>query len=149
MTDGLALLNQKREQRRRSIPPPRHPAAPLPSAPPNEGVLPLRQEVVDKRDALVELRVDQQPTGSAVAMPDEGETELYRSTIYFGQAEDRFLEEVRGVARRSKPKVDATRSAVVRLAVKRLLNELSPSQVVEELRPQSPRDSTAPGRKRL
>lgn len=142
MTDGLALLNQKREQRRRRIPPPLHPAPP-PLDPPG---IPAGDAV----EAHTRIRENQEGLASTPIKPSSsGLGELYRSTIYFGSQEDDFLEEVRASARHLKPKVDATRSAVVRLAVKRLMADLTPAEVVNELRRQIPPGSTSPGRKRL
>lgn len=147
MTDGLALLTQQREQRKRSIPPPRHPARPVVRSVPDRVSEAAPESAPAPRDAA------ENPPQNAPAAPAEPTladlTELYRSTIYFGQAEDRFLEDVRTVARRAKPKVDATRSAVVRLAVKRMLSDLTPEQVVDELRAQAPPNTGTPGRRRL
>jgi hypothetical protein len=150
MTDGLALLTQQREQRKRSIPPPRHPARPavrsLPSHAPEDPPEPALDAPTP--DAVADSPSNSEPA-PAPEPTHEDLTELYRSTIYFGQAEDRFLEDVRTVARRAKPKVDATRSAVVRMAVRRMLADLTPGEVMDALRAQAPQNTGAPGRRRL
>lgn len=164
MTDGLALLTQQREQRKRSIPPPRHPARPAVRSLPDHAPEMAPEPALDPRasDAVADSPSNSEPAPAAqpthgvgvgvevgVGVGDEDLTELYRSTIYFGQAEDRFLEDVRTIARRLKPRVDATRSAVVRLAVRRMLADLTPGEVVDELRAQAPQNTGAPGRRRL
>ena len=50
-------------------------------------------------------------------------------------------------ARSARPRVDATRSAVIRFALTRLADELDPAQVVAELQRSAARH-TGPGRKR-
>lgn len=61
--------------------------------------------------------------------------ELVKKTIYLSTREDDFLENVYLAGRRAAAgKVDANRGAVVRLALRRLESELSPEQIVEEIR---------------
>lgn len=61
--------------------------------------------------------------------------ELVKKTIYLSTREDDFLEDVYLAGRRAPGgKVDANRGAVVRLALRRLEGELSPEQIVEEIR---------------
>src|SRR5450759_280008 len=144
---------------RRHIPPTRNPVSVESSseAPGASGSV-----VVDEQEPLTDKTAPAAPSPPQHAgqrplrvtrvpkdIPPVGLGDLYRSTIYFNEAEDSFLEDVRGAARRSKPKVDASRSAVVRLAVKRLLAELSAAQVVDELRRQGPHAEATRGRKRL
>ena len=161
MTDGIAAMKDKAAQRR-NVPPTRNPVSVKSSMAPgaSESVVVDGQEPLTDKMSLAApeptpplppqhaskrpLRVTKAPEDT----PPVELGDLYRSTIYFNEAEDAFLEDVRGAARRSKPKVDASRSAVVRLAVKRLLADLSASQVVDELR-QGPHAETTRGRKRL
>jgi hypothetical protein len=78
----------------------------------------------------------------------EALTELSKVSIYLDRSTDSYLESVRTEARSATPRVDTTRSAVVRLALNRLARELTPAEVVEELQ----RNAAAynrPGRKRL
>ncbi len=68
-------------------------------------------------------------------------------TFYVDQAMDRYLEDVRIQGLTSRPKVDVSRSAVVRLALRRLREEMDPDQVKTLLAAQ-PTDPTKTGRKR-
>jgi len=61
--------------------------------------------------------------------------ELVKKTIYLSTREDDFLEDIYLAGRRAPGgKVDANRGAVVRLALRRLESELSPDQIVDEIR---------------
>ena len=77
----------------------------------------------------------------------EALNELSEVSIYLDRRTDSYLESVRTQARAETPRVDTTRSAVVRLALNRLARELSPAEVVEELRSSAATDNR-PGRKR-
>lgn len=79
---------------------------------------------------------------------DKGIAELTKVSLYLDLCTDMYLETVRTHARKSQPRVDATRSAVVRLALKRLASDLSPAEVVEELQSKAAVHSGR-GRKRL
>jgi hypothetical protein len=74
--------------------------------------------------------------------------ELVKTTIHFGSEEDRFLDEVNFAGKRARPKVDASRSAVARLALRRLAEQMTSDEIVDELRRRAP-TATATGRKRL
>lgn len=74
-------------------------------------------------------------------------TELTKVSIYLDETTDNFLETIRTAARFAKPRVDATRSAVVRLALNRLAQQLHPSDLVAELQRKAA-THTGPGRKR-
>ena len=78
---------------------------------------------------------------------DAGGSKLAKVSIYLDEGTDVYLETVRGAARATKPRVDATRSAVVRLALNRLADQLSPGEVVAELQ-RNAAGHTGPGRKR-
>ncbi|MHA7648443.1 hypothetical protein ACX9NE_02725 [Mycobacterium sp. ML4] len=73
--------------------------------------------------------------------------ELTKVSIYLDEPTDTFLETVRTAARFAKPRVDATRSAVVRLALTRLAEQLHPSDLIAELQRKAA-THTGPGRKR-
>jgi hypothetical protein len=68
-------------------------------------------------------------------------------SIYLDDTTDASLETVRAAARATKPRVDATRSAVVRLALNRLAEQLTPAEIVAELQ-RSAAAHNGPGRKR-
>jgi hypothetical protein len=74
-------------------------------------------------------------------------TDLTKVSIYLDEPTDTYLETVRAAARTAKPRVDATRSAVVRLALNRLADQLGPAEVVAELG-RNAAGHTGPGRKR-
>lgn len=135
--DSLTAMRSKSTTSRRTIPPPRHqprrtpvdmPAAPSPataSEPPKA-----------------------QPAAPAPAMPPPAAgTDLTKVSIYLDDTTDAYLETVRAAARATKPRVDATRSAVVRLALNRLAEQLTPAEIVAELQ-RSAAAHSGPGRKR-
>jgi hypothetical protein len=71
----------------------------------------------------------------------------FKVTLYVDRDTDEFMETVRVEGLTSRPKVDVSRSAVVRLALRRLMDEMSPVEVKALLADQAVR-STGPGRKR-
>ena len=75
--------------------------------------------------------------------------ELTRSSIYLDAAADAFLEQVRSAGRTGRPKVDASRSAVVRLALARLQAEMNARDIIDELRRRADISAQTVGRKRL
>jgi len=155
--NGLASLSQARQRARRTMPPPRHPAAPRhltsadthpddqaddagndeqPATPPP----PLAR--VDRAPESVDPpAVDGTPATPAAVEPP------VKMTFYVDQDIDRYLEDVRIQGLTSRPKVDVSRSAVVRLALRRLRDDMNPEQVKALLAAQ-PTDPTRTGRKR-
>ncbi|MCG5434523.1 hypothetical protein LV457_19820 [Mycobacterium sp. MYCO198283] len=140
MPDGLdslaAMRTTKTATSRRTLPPPRHqprstpvqmpePVAPPPATPPVE---------------------QPPPPPPQAAVPPAG-TDLTKASIYLDEPTDAYLETVRAAARTAKPRVDATRSAVVRLALNRLAEQFTPAEVVAELQ-RSAAAHSGPGRKR-
>ncbi len=73
------------------------------------------------------------PDGVCPDSGAEGANGVSKMSIYLDGSTDEFLEAVRVMGRASQPRVDATRSAVVRLAIAKLARDFSPAQVVEEL----------------
>jgi hypothetical protein len=71
----------------------------------------------------------------------------FKVTLYVDQATDEYMEAVRVEGLTSHPKVDVSRSAVVRLALRRLMDDMSPGEVKTLLAGQVVRVS-GPGRKR-
>ncbi|WP_165616979.1 hypothetical protein [Mycobacteroides abscessus] len=141
MANGLDSLTAMRESKRR-VPPPRHqprqtpvdmPAATpaAPTAAPAAAPPPAAATSKSSRPA---------PTTTPA-------TELTKVSIYLDDPTDTYLETVRGTARTARPRVDATRSAVVRLALNRLAEQLDPAAVVAELQRKAAGHS-GPGRKR-
>jgi len=155
--NGLASLTQARQRARRTMPPPRHPAAPrhLTSADtqPNhqahdretEEQLPTPPAPlarVSRAPEQVEAVASDGPPATATAVEPP-----IKMTFYVDQDMDRYLEDVRIQGLTSRPKVDVSRSAVVRLALRRLREEMNPEQVKALLAAQ-PTDPTKTGRKR-
>jgi len=161
--NGLASLSEARQRARRTMPPPRHPAPRhLTSAdtqtsdtqsdeqgdpdtsggPPAPATASRPTTRVNRAPDPVEAPVAE---GSPAAPP--AVEPPVKMTFYVGQDIDRYLEDVRIQGLTSRPKVDVSRSAVVRLALRRLREEMTPEQVKTLLAAQ-PTDPTKPGRKR-
>jgi hypothetical protein len=73
---------------------------------------------------------------------------LAPATISLDQRTEELLEAVRTAGRFARPRVDANRSATIRLAMALLGEQYTPAQVVEQLRRRTPPGTTT-GRKRL
>ena len=146
--DGLAALDAKRKSTGRRLPPPRN--------------APRTQPVVAPAPTTVETSpvVESPPAPKPVApvpppapkvaevKPSQVEAQpLEKASIYLDPQSDEFLESARIAGRRSKPRVDASRSAVVRLALARLAELMTPDQVVRELVLRAPAH-TGEGRRR-
>ena len=151
--NGLASLAQARERARRTMPPPRHPAPrPLDSVP-NPG---------DTAPRTGGAHVGAGATQASHHPDGHGEVELaspgrvttaiavqppVKLTFYVDEELDRYLEDVRIQGLTARPKVDISRSAVVRLALRRLQDEMTPEQVKTLLAAQ-PTETGRTGRKR-
>ncbi len=155
--NGLASLTQARQRARRTMPPPRHPAAPrhLTSAdtrPSDQPHDPGTEEQPPTSPAPLARAARAPEQVEPVAGEDVSATSgtvepPVKMTFYVDQAMDRYLEDVRIQGLTSRPKVDVSRSAVVRLALRRLREEMDPAQVKALLAAQ-PTDPTKTGRKR-
>ncbi len=73
--------------------------------------------------------------------------ELRKVAVYLDEDTDTALEAIRYAGTTRRPRLDVSKSAVVRLALERLLAELSHEQVVAAIAAR-PTDSQATGRKR-
>ena len=161
MTDGLSQL-AARGRRTREIPPPRNPArtAPVqltsvpeltpeqkPAAAPEPAVeTPAAEKAPAARPAT---RRGPKPAPTPLSAPEpkaRAKAELKVVTVYLEQDDDDFLETITHTGRTSQPKTAISRSAVVRLALERLHTQMSPEQIVDELRPRG--DTPGTGRKR-
>jgi hypothetical protein len=138
MADGLDSLTAMRTKAtsRRTLPPPRHQPRQTPVEMPRAPGQPP-DEIVAAPPA----------TPPALRPPVDAGTELNKVSIYLDENTDAYLETVRNAGRATKPRTDATRSAVVRLALNRLAAQLAPADVVAELRRNAATHS-GPGRKR-
>ncbi len=154
MTDGLSQLAQ-RGRRTREIPPPRNPARTArvqlasvpepttkPSAPPEMPADAAAGPALATRPAP---DTRSSPT-SPPAPTQPPKTDLKVVTVYLEQDDDDFLETITHTGRTARPKTAISRSAVVRLALERLHAQMSPTEIVDELRPRG--DAPGTGRKR-
>ena len=133
--DSLTAMRNKAASSRRTLPPPRHQPRSTPVSMPTPGPEPAPPP----------------PPAAAPPAPtvvqSSGASDLSKVSIYLDEPTDTYLETVRVKARAAKPRVDATRSAVVRLALNRLADQLSAAEVVAELQ-RNAAAHTGPGRKR-
>lgn len=138
MADGLDSLTAMRTKAtsRRTLPPPRHQPRQTPVVMP-----PSPEQTSD------EIVAAPPATPPAPRRQVDAGTDLNKVSIYLDENTDAYLETVRNAGRTTKPRTDATRSAVVRLALNRLSAQLTPAEVVAELQRNAATHS-GPGRKR-
>ncbi len=135
--DSLTAMRSKSTTSRRTIPPPRHQPRRTPVEMPAATPLATASEPPKAQPAAPVRATPPPATG----------TDLTKVSIYLDDTTDAYLETVRAAARATKPRVDATRSAVVRLALNRLAEQLTPPEIVAELQ-RSAAAHNGPGRKR-
>jgi len=152
---GISQLQARRQQSGRTVPPPKHPprtsVVALAPAPPQSDHKLEHEASPEAAQAASALPTASEATKAPLTpvRASEAATEaLVRATIHFGATQDRFLNTIAHAGRMSTPKVDASRSAVTRLAIERLEREMTADQIVAELASRAP-DTTRPGRKRL
>lgn len=140
--NGLASLSAQRERARRSMPPPRHPVPP-------DATRPASAATADSVEADQGFAAGPRlsPGSSPRAPSPEATGATFKVTLYVDRQTDEFMEATRVTGLTSRPKVDVSRSAVVRLALRRLMDEMSPAEVKTLLEHQAVH-STGPGRKR-
>ena len=159
--DGLASLSAQRQRARRSMPPPRHPIAADTARKGQEEAGAGR--VSEPLTAASSLTAVPAAGGTDVEPADVGRPVVEPSlpasrgpgvvgapvkvTLYVDRDSDEFMETVRVEGLTARPKVDVSRSAVVRLALRRLMREMSAADVKALLEQQEVR-SSGPGRKR-
>lgn len=85
------------------------------------------------------------PASSAPTIPTGRPEPLVKTTVHLAEAEDEFLNLVSYTGKQARPRVDASRSAIVRLAISQLAESKTPPEIVAELRRRSP---AGPGRPR-
>lgn len=153
--NGLASLTQKRA--RRAMPPPRHPSRK--SAPDEIGGGAEPGSVVDATPAaeqtggVVPPLVSAQPASSptvqhvVVASTAVSSAPAKPATVYLDEPQVSFLEQARIAGLLSSPRLDLSKSAVVRLALRRLQEQLSVEEICAVLRSQ-PSDPGKTGRKK-
>ncbi|SDT01392.1 hypothetical protein SAMN04488543_2845 [Friedmanniella luteola] len=160
MTDGLSQL-AARGRRTREIPPPRNPARSAPVQLTSVPELTTQEEPTAAPAPAVEAPTAEQAEAAETTeaarpatrrglkpAPEpkaRAKAELKVVTVYLEQDDDDFLETITHTGRTSQPKTAVSRSAVVRLALECLHTQMSPEQIVDELRPRG--DTPGTGRK--
>lgn len=160
--NGLASMTQARERRaRRTMPPPRHPASanPLPAdglapslvsdAQPTGGDTAVQPTNEPGRRPSITADKPVLPVEQPKAAPAAGESRgpARPATLYLEEAHVDFLEEARMAGMTRRPRLDISKSAVVRLALMRLQQEMTVGEIRDYLAAQ-PVDSTKTGRKK-
>ena len=122
--DGLGALAAQREKRqRRTMPPPRNPgpvtsqAASANPASAVEAISPAPES-------------ESQPANATVGLtPRANDAPTFKVTLYLDQVMDDFMERARVEGLTARPKVDVSRSAVARLALERLMADMTPKEI--------------------
>ena len=160
--NGLASMTQARERRvRRTMPPPRHPVPagnaepvqPEPDQPPVQDSaeqhpaadIPRAGATHAVKKTERSVRVAVQPKAEAAKPP--GEDAPRPATLYLDNNLLEFLEQARIAGLIGRPRLDISKSAVVRLALRRLQQDMTIQDIREYLAAQ-PTDPTKTGRKR-
>ena len=152
--NGLASLTQARENKRtrRTMPAPRHPVVPDVSS--AELAEPAAAEAIPAAVSVLlasqDVRTAAKPRVVVEPAPEEnsvGERVTRPSTVYLDETQVEFLEQARIAGLTAKPRLDISKSAVVRLALRRLQADMS----INDIRNLLGAQPTAPdktGRKR-
>lgn len=148
---GLTQLEQRREaaavtggRRQRQVPPPKNPKAALPDPLPPA---PAAAALDTSAESAPELAADPETSTRPAPVPATPAAAGVKVTLYVDGVTDEFMEAARIEGLTARPKVDISRSAVVRLALRRLMAEMSPAEVKALLERQEV-DNSRPGRKR-
>ncbi|CAI9411559.1 hypothetical protein [Aestuariimicrobium sp. T2.26MG-19.2B] len=149
MSDGISEMLAKRAKSTRKATtnltkqpsPSRRMPGPRNPAPPAATQAPAATVEVEQQQATVTQPVER---GSAAPQPI---LEDRRVTMYIAADADEWLTEASLAGRRTR--VDASRSAIVRLALERLMAEMTHDQIVEELRGRAAAAGPTRGRRRL
>lgn len=162
MSDGLAALTAQREKARNSsrrVPPSRH----APKSAPDENTLgeePGAQRrsrpspptaVLAEQSHQAQADTPRKFPSAMSSTSNTGDVDqpLMRATIYVDSVSDAWLEDIAVLGRRSRPRIDASRSAVVRMALERLRRDMTPEQITAELHARAQIAPKRPGRKRI
>lgn len=163
--DGLSALQAKRDEATKSarhLPPPRRarsagegsdaPATTRGKASTTKREQTSKNKSVTVREASTEPAASQQASeaaGTHDLPPVSSSSALVRSTIYLGEMDDTWLQEISSLGRGRRPKVDASRSAVARLALERLRADMTQEEIVALLSARAEASVQSVGRKRL
>lgn len=148
MSSGLDQLDAQRDKARsRQLPPPMH----KPRA--AQVDVPITPTAETEPPSAAPKSAPAQPVSAPTPIkkpaPQEDAIEdLAKYSIYIDTTADEYLEATRVAGRKLRPKITATRSAVVRLALAKLAEQMTPADVANEIARRAP-ERTANGRPRL
>lgn len=147
-TDGLAMLQGRRAKRTRSIPPSQNPT----SLPPYEAPTPavdLNAEEALQEETPTPAQAPKSPKAAPAAASDPTPVKpaSRKVGLYLDEAHEDFMFAVQAAGNALRPRVNLTASAVVRLAMDRLMADMSVEQVRDAL-VAKPVDRSALGRRR-
>jgi hypothetical protein len=155
-SDGLLALQAKRaaSKRRggfkRTIPPSQNPTTLPPYKAPEMSADLAAREVPEPGSGVAASTppppAEKPSPGGAKKAAPETEAQI-RLTVYVDDAHDAFMDDVRFAGARRRPRIDVSRSAVVRFALDRLKAEMTPEQIHNAIA-DKPVDPKATGRKR-
>ncbi len=136
MSNGLDALAGMRNKRTstRTIPPPRNPPRATAVQLPTQSAAP--EQAAEEPQIAPSASPLPQATPPA-ELPPVHEVPLTKVSIYVDPNSDEFLESVRSAGRKSRPKIDASRSAVVRFALTQLAAAMTPEQIAQKLQEQA------------
>lgn len=170
---GLDIMKAQREKGRRpqvgnQMPPPMHPARTTPvdlAAAETDSAAPEAEAAISAKvaepstlatpqvETTAETRASKTKRSPALRRNEKSATdqmvgsELYPTTAYLELDEDKYIRRALEAGRYGKPKVTSA-SAVIRYAVRRLAQQMTPEQVVAAIREAAPETSNQ-GRIRL
>ncbi len=121
----------------------------LPATAKSEPTAPAPRPALTGQPAVVKSSPRPAKAAAPVAESFGPEDDLAKYSIYFDGTADEFLEATRVAGRRLKPKLAISRSSVVRLALERLSDAMSPDEVAAELSRNAAIARTSTGRPRL
>lgn len=152
-SDGLLALQARRAGSRkqggfkRTIPPSQNPTTLAPYKAPGS----VADAATEPEATTVEAPAPAPGPSEERSLPaSEATTEVQaqvRITVYVDDVHDLFMDEVRFAGARRRPRIDVSRSAVVRFALERLQGEMTPEQLYNAIAAK-PVDPKAIGRKR-
>jgi len=151
--DGLLALQARRASGRqkggfrRTIPPSQNPTTLPPYQPPGPVVDDAKNAAPEPAAAPAsQTPAEKSAPRRGVKKQAEPEAQV-RLTVYVDESHDTFMDDVRFSGARKRPRIDVSRSAVVRFALDRLKAEMTPEQLYDAIAAK-PVDPKATGRKR-
>lgn len=145
--DGLATLQARRAQRTRTIPKSQNPSDLPPYEPPNAVVGLTAEETRQNEAAKPAPAVKPKAEPAAAPEPAPAKQTSRKVGLYLDEAHEDFMFAVQAAGNALRPRVNLTASAVVRLAMDRLMADMSAEQVRDTI-VAKPVDPTALGRRR-